>query len=146
MSNDLPLVAGIASTVIFVASYLPMLVKAVHTKDLTSYSPTNLLLVNLGNAVHSVYVYSLPMGPIWALHSFYVATSALMLFWYLRYTRRARRHERMIRNVPSTIHGQAAKENESLHRSNDWIPRRARRPAVGRRLVGRASAAQLRSK
>lgn len=89
-SSDLPLIAGSASTLIFVASYLPMLVKAVHTKDLTSYSPTNLLLANLGNAVHSLYVFSLPMGPIWALHSFYLVTSALMLFWYVRFSRAAR--------------------------------------------------------
>lgn len=87
-SSDLPIIAGSVSTVIFVTSYLPMLVKAVRTKDLSSYSPANLLLTNLGNAVHSVYVYSLPAGPVWALHSFYLMTSALMLLWYVRYARR----------------------------------------------------------
>src|SRR5262249_61328103 len=40
---------------------------------------------NLGNAVHAVYVYSLPPGPIWLLHTFYLVSSALMLGWYLRY-------------------------------------------------------------
>lgn len=98
--NDLPLIAGSASTLIFVASYLPMLVKAVRTKDLTSYSPTILLLANLGNAVHSVYVYSLPIGPIWVLHSFYVVTSALMFVWYLRFTRSARRRAQVGQSLP----------------------------------------------
>jgi uncharacterized protein with PQ loop repeat len=92
MSFDaLPLVAGTASTVVFVASYLPMLRKAVVTKDLASYSVSSLLLTNLGNAMYSFYVFSLPAGPIWALHSFYLVTSALMIVWYLRFTRRARR-------------------------------------------------------
>lgn len=92
MSLDvLPLAAGTASTVVFVASYLPMLRKALVTKDLASYSVTSLLLTNLGNAMYSFYVFSLPVGPIWALHSFYLVTSALMIVWYLRFTRKARR-------------------------------------------------------
>jgi uncharacterized protein with PQ loop repeat len=85
--NDLPLIAGSASTVIFVTSYLPMLVKAVRTKDLSSYSPTQLVLTNVGNVVFSAYIFSLPLGPIWALHSFYVVATALMFAWYVRYTR-----------------------------------------------------------
>ncbi|MEP6478157.1 MAG: hypothetical protein ABJB03_02105 [Rhodoglobus sp.] len=98
MSFDaLPLAAGTASTVVFVASYLPMLRKALVTKDLASYSVTSLLLTNVGNAVYSLYVFSLPVGPIWALHSFYLVTSALMIVWYLRFTRRARRAETLAR-------------------------------------------------
>lgn len=31
------------------------------------------------------YVYSLPPGPIWLLHTFHLITTALMLFWYVRY-------------------------------------------------------------
>jgi len=64
--TSVPTLAGIASTVIFVWSVLPMLVKAHRTRDLASYSLGNLLLANVGNAVHSVYVFSLPAGPIWA--------------------------------------------------------------------------------
>ena len=89
--DDLPLVAGSASTFIFVTSYLPMLLKAGRRKDLSSYSPTQLVLTNLGNVLYSAYVFNLPVGPIWAMHAFYVVTSALMLVWYFRYTRRARR-------------------------------------------------------
>jgi hypothetical protein len=33
--------------------------------------------------VHSVYVFSLPPGPLWALHSFYLVSTGLMLCWYL---------------------------------------------------------------
>ena len=62
MDLDIPVMAGTVSTVMFVASTLPMLVKAVRTKDLTSYSLGNILLSNLGNLIHSVYVFSLPVG------------------------------------------------------------------------------------
>jgi hypothetical protein len=85
MTTDLPLLAGIASTLIYAASTLPMLVKARVTRDLSSYSLGNMLLANLGNAVNSVYVFSLPPGPIWALHSFYLLTTAQMFAWFLRY-------------------------------------------------------------
>ena len=86
-TNDLPLIAGSVSTVIFATSYMPMLVKAVRTKDLSSYSRAQLVLTNFGNVLYSAYVFSLPLGPIWALHSFYLVATALMLAWYLRYTR-----------------------------------------------------------
>ena len=94
--NDLPLIAGSASTVIFVTSYMPMLVKDVRTKDLSSYSPTQLVLTNVGNVLYSAYVFSLPVGPIWALHSFYLVTTALMLAWYFRYRRGAGRPVRRV--------------------------------------------------
>ena len=82
---SLPTLAGLASTVIFAASTLPMLVKAYRSRDLASYSLGNIALANLGNVVHSIYVYSLPPGPIWLLHTFYLVSTALMLGWYLRY-------------------------------------------------------------
>ena len=87
---SLPVLAGSLSTVIFAASTLPMLAKAVRTKDLGSYSLGNLLLANLGNLVHAVYVFSLPAGPIWALHGFYMLTSFAMLVMWLDYCRRLR--------------------------------------------------------
>ena len=37
---------------------------------------------------------SLPPGPIWALHAFYVVSSGLMLGWYLRYGLRRAPHRR----------------------------------------------------
>ena len=96
MDRAIPLLAGAVSSVVFVCSTLPMLIKAARTRDLSSYSLGNILLSNLGNLIHSVYVFDLPAGPIWALHSFHLLSTGLMLVWYLRYTespiiRRARR-------------------------------------------------------
>lgn len=83
-----PVIAGVVSTIMFGLSMLPMLGKAFRTKDLRSYSLGNILLSNTGNAIHSIYVFSLPPGPIWLLHSFHLVTTALMLIWYLRYESR----------------------------------------------------------
>ena len=82
--DTLPVLAGTVSTIVFVGSVLPMLHKAFITRELSSYSLGNIALANVGNTVHSVYVFALPPGPIWVLHSFYVVSSALMLHWYLR--------------------------------------------------------------
>lgn len=80
---DLAVFAGVLSTGLFAMSYLPMLVKAARTKDLSSYSLGNLVITNMGNALYSLYVFSLPFGPIWFLHTFYLVASALMLGWFL---------------------------------------------------------------
>ncbi|OAE02483.1 hypothetical protein [Arthrobacter sp. OY3WO11] len=82
---NLPVLAGTVSTVLFALGILPMLVKAARTRDLASYSLGNLVLSNVANAVHSVYVFDLPAGPIWVLHVAYVLASALMLAWWLQY-------------------------------------------------------------
>ena len=83
--SQLQMTAGMLSSLIFVSSNFPMLVKAVKTKELKSYSLGNIALSNLGNLIHWVYVSSLPLGPIWFLHGFFTLTTALMLVWYLRY-------------------------------------------------------------
>jgi len=85
MEMNLPVIAGTISTTIFALSTLPMLLKALRTKDLRSYSLGNILLANVGNVIHSVYVFNLPFGPIWLLHVFNLVTTGLMLAWYLRY-------------------------------------------------------------
>ncbi|WP_231954959.1 hypothetical protein [Occultella aeris] len=87
MDLSLAVLAGSISSVIFAGSVLPMVLKAVRTRDLASYSLGNLLLANTGNVVHSLYIYSLPPGPIWALHGFYLITTGLMLVLYLRHAR-----------------------------------------------------------
>jgi uncharacterized protein with PQ loop repeat len=99
--STVAVLAGSVSTVLFAASTLPMLIKAARTKELNSYSRGNLVLANVGNAVHSIYVFQLPFGPIWALHTFYVVTSALMLFWHLRYANRQRPQPAMQQQLPS---------------------------------------------
>jgi uncharacterized protein with PQ loop repeat len=86
---DLPLIAGTISTVIFATSMFPMLIKARRTRDLASYSLGNIVLSNLGNLVHSIYVFSLPVGPVWALHGFYLVSMVLLLLWYVRFNLRA---------------------------------------------------------
>jgi hypothetical protein len=86
---NLPVVAGVVSTVIFAVSMMPMLAKAARTKDLRSYSLGQIMLTNAGNLVHSVYVFSLPPGPIWAMHGFYLVTTAMMLVWYVRFNRQS---------------------------------------------------------
>ena len=88
MDMNLPVIAGVISTTIFALSTLPMLLKAFQTKDLRSYSLGNILLSNVGNVVHSIYVFHLPAGPVWVLHSFYLVSTGLMLLWYLRYAPR----------------------------------------------------------
>lgn len=98
---DLAVLAGVLSTGLFAMSYLPMLVKAARTRDLSSYSLGNLAITNAGNAVYSLYVFSLPVGPIWFLHTFYLVASALMLIWFVRF--RAGRHaSRDSRPSPAT--------------------------------------------
>ncbi|MET3960272.1 hypothetical protein ABIE44_000206 [Marmoricola sp. OAE513] len=92
--TSLPVLAGIAATVIFASSTLPMLGKALRTRDLSSYSLGNLVLANVGNVVQSVYVFSLPAGPLWALHAFNQVSTAFMLVWFLRYEMRLLRRRR----------------------------------------------------
>ena len=99
---DVAILAGVMSTGLFAMSYLPMLVKAARTKDLSSYSLGNLAITNAGNLVHSLYVFSLPVGPIWFLHAFYLVASALMLAWFLRYrAAQPRRHSQPMHREPA---------------------------------------------
>jgi hypothetical protein len=101
VNSSLPVIAGTISSIMFFIGVFPMLVKAWRTRDLTSYSKEMLLLNNAGNIIHCVYVFSLPAGPIWALHAFYTVTTALMLFWYLRYG------DRPARTTPASVPGPA---------------------------------------
>ena len=92
--TQLSVVAGTISTAIFAASLLPMLARAVRTRDLSSYSTGHLVLSNAGNAVHTVYVLSLPAGPVWALHGVYLTVTGLMLAWKLRWAQGRRQVHR----------------------------------------------------
>ena len=113
---NISVLAGSISTCLFMASVLPMLVKAWRTKNLESYSLGNLVTSNVANLVHSVYVVSLPIGPVWALHGFYLGATALMLCWALRYRRRADRTtsarprpvRHSIESTPSLVYLEAA--------------------------------------
>jgi uncharacterized protein with PQ loop repeat len=85
MWTSMSTLAGSLATIVFAVSTLPMLSKALRSRDLTSYSTGNLVLANVGNAIYSVYVFQLPLGPIWFLHGFYLLSSGLMLFWNRRF-------------------------------------------------------------
>ncbi|HEX3222908.1 MAG TPA: hypothetical protein VHR35_10100 [Nocardioides sp.] len=85
MWSSVATVAGTLATLVFALSTLPMLGKAFRSRDLTSYSMGNLVLGNVGNAIYSIYVFQLPLGPIWFLHGFYLLSSGLMLFWSRRF-------------------------------------------------------------
>lgn len=84
-TSSVALLAGALSTSMFVLSNFPMLMRAFKTRNLSSYSFTHILFSNLGNAIHWLYVASLPFGPIWFLHGFFTVTTALMLVCYVRY-------------------------------------------------------------
>jgi hypothetical protein len=62
-----------------------MLLKAARTRSLRSYSLSHLVMNNVANLVHWVYVLSLPPGPLWVLHGFYSVSTLLMLIWYLHF-------------------------------------------------------------
>ena len=85
MEIDLPMIAGFISTTLFALGTLPMLAKAFRTKNLASYSLGNILMSNVGNLIYSIYVFHLPLGPIWFLHGYNLLTTGLMLVWYLKY-------------------------------------------------------------
>ena len=85
MEISLATIAGFISTALFTLGTLPMLAKAFRTRNLASYSIGNILLSNVGNFINSIYVFQLPPGPIWFLHSYNLLSTGLMLVWYLKY-------------------------------------------------------------
>lgn len=111
---DLPLFAGAISSAMFVVGTLPMIYKAFATKSLQSYSLSSLLFNNLGNLLHALYVYSLPPGPLWLLHTFHLITTALMLFWYLRYEGRRKFSESGVPAAWMTVTQKVAALAQSL--------------------------------
>jgi uncharacterized protein with PQ loop repeat len=88
---DVPILAGMISTVVFAVSNLPMLRKALRTGDVSSYSLSSIAMINAANVVYSLYVFSLPVGPIWALHTFYLVSCLIMLVLCIRARRTAGR-------------------------------------------------------
>ena len=86
----LPLIAGLTSSTMFASSHFPMLWKAYRTRNLSSYSGLNFVLVNIGNLIHWMYIVTLPMGPIWILHSFYTVSTAIMFVMYICFAVRKR--------------------------------------------------------
>lgn len=90
MSTGLASFAGMLATLLYVLASLPMLYKAARTRDLRSYSGANLVMANAANAAQTIYVATLPPGPLWLLHAFNTATAAVMLTWWLMHRPRDR--------------------------------------------------------
>ncbi len=82
---DIATAAGALATAVFLASTVPMVWRAAVTRDMSSYSRAHLVMTNVGNAAHSLYVLSLPAGPIYVLHGTHVAVALFMLVWHLRH-------------------------------------------------------------
>ena len=127
---DIPLIAGTVSTVVFAVSNLPMLGKALRTRDVSSYSLASLAMINAANLVYSLYVFSLPFGPIWALHTFYVVSCAIMLVLCLAQRRGAHRREPHV--APA---GATTGEGDDARRSTSTVPSAGVPRASVRRLV-----------
>lgn len=83
--EDMQMVSGSVAGFIFAAGSLNMVIKAWQTKDLSSYSLGQMVLNNVGNLFYWLYVISLPIGPIYFMHSFFTIVSLLMLIWYFAY-------------------------------------------------------------
>jgi uncharacterized protein with PQ loop repeat len=97
---ELATLAGAISTSLFAAANVPMVVRAVRTKDMTSYSLSALIVSNGANIVHTAYVVSLPFGPIWVLHGFYLVSMALMITMRIRFASRAARYDHTSTGCP----------------------------------------------
>ena len=85
METNPPTRAVPVSNAVFPLGPLPILTKAVRTKNLASYSLGNILMSNVGNILYAIYVIHLPLGPIWFLHAYNSLSTGLMLVWYLKY-------------------------------------------------------------
>lgn len=101
---SLQVLAGFASTAIFASSKLPMLVKALRTRDLHSYSLGHIGMSAGGNLIYWLYMISLPFGPVWVLQAFFTLADFLMLTCYLLFEVRKRRSspERRAATAPSS--------------------------------------------
>lgn len=78
-------IAGTISTAMFAMGNVPMLVKAVRTRSLSSYSHAQLLTNGSASLIHWVYISGLPFGPIWFLHGFYTIATGIMVILFLHY-------------------------------------------------------------
>ena len=81
------LIAGSISSALFIASTIPALAKVLHTKDMRSYRRSSLFIATLGNGMHWLYIVSLPIGPIYALHGFTTRSTTFMVVWSWKYQR-----------------------------------------------------------
>jgi hypothetical protein len=110
-NHSLSMLAGFASSTIFISSNLPMLFKAFKTRDLSSYSPWHLALGTLGNSIYWLYVISLPLGPVWFLQAFFTIASASMLFCYLHFEKKWLRFSKDPVASPPSFHAPSPQQD-----------------------------------
>jgi|GEM_PF-1266447 len=125
--EQVQLLAGSVSSVIFMSGTLSMLVKTWHTHDVDSYSLTSLLLNNAGNLVYWIYVFSLPFGPVYFLHGFYTVATVLMLVWYFIYRQNPQFEEDIkehVRHITQTMEFPVVR----LNRTSETERRTEKRP------------------
>ncbi|MFN2128316.1 MAG: hypothetical protein ACK2TU_10705 [Anaerolineales bacterium] len=79
-SSRIQIYVGFFCTVVFASSKLPMLLKALRTRDLHSYSRAHLVMSTGGNLLYWIYVAGLPIGPVWFLQAFFTLADITMLF------------------------------------------------------------------
>ena len=88
--ESVQILAGFASTAIFASSKVPMLTKAIKTRDLHSYSLSHMGLSASGNLINWLYVISFPLGPIWLLQGLFTFADLVMLGCYIIFERQAK--------------------------------------------------------
>lgn len=81
----LPLFAGTIASLIYIVSAIPALTKLYRTRSVDSYSRASLWMLNVGNVLQWLYVLSLPVGPLYALHAWSTLSTALLLIWCHQY-------------------------------------------------------------
>ncbi len=96
--ESVQILAGFASTAIFASSKVPMLTKAIKTRDLHSYSLSHIGLSVSGNLINWLYVISLPLGPIWLLQGLFTFADLVMLGCYIVFERQAKSRSRWRRD------------------------------------------------
>jgi uncharacterized protein with PQ loop repeat len=84
MNRDLIFSVGGVASVLFVFAQMPMLIRALQTKDMRSYSGIHLLLGCAGNVLWAFHLAkNVPDVNVRALHCYYLVTTAVMLgFWW----------------------------------------------------------------
>ena len=103
---------------------------------LAGHAVGNLVLANVGNLTYAVYVFSLPVGPIWALHSFYMVSSAAMLAMWVGYRRRLVQASRSRRTVGGATVRNASRQiaaSSSSPTAGSSTPSQPRWPTYGGR-------------
>ena len=116
------MIAGTVSTVVFAVSNLPMLGKALRTRDVSSYSLSSIAMINAANVVYSLYVFSLPFGTDLGAAHFYLVSCAILLVLCLGQRRAAARRRRDARGGDERLPAEdASASRDVMGEMSDYI-------------------------